>query len=193
MRLFAPARAAYRAIGRLTDALTDPALRERTAFATLAVYVALWTLYGVIAKSSQDLHFDMVEEIAWSRDLSFGYLKHPPFSAWLARAWFSVFPVTDGAFYLLAIVIAAVALWIAWKLAADYLDAEKRVLALALLTLVPFFNFHALKFNVNTPLMPLWGAATFFFLRSYGPRKIVYAALAGACAALAMMCKYWSV
>ena len=193
MRLFDPARAAYRAIGRLHDALADPAMRERTAFAALAVYVALWTLYGVIAKASQDLHFDMVEEIAWSRDLAFGYPKHPPFSAWLVRAWFGIFPVTDGAFYLLAIVVAAVALWIAWKLAADYLDAEKRIAGIALLTLIPFFNFHALKFNVNTPLMPLWAAATFFFLRSYVTRRIVYAVLAGACAALAMMCKYWSV
>ena len=59
----------------------------------------------------------------------------------------------------------ALALWIAWRLSADYLDGEKRVAGLALLTLVPFFNFHALKYNVNTVLLPLWAAAAFFFLR----------------------------
>ena len=48
----------------------------------------LWTLYGVIAKGSQGLHYDMTEVIAWSRDLGFGYLKHPPLAAviaWIER------------------------------------------------------------------------------------------------------------
>jgi 4-amino-4-deoxy-L-arabinose transferase-like glycosyltransferase len=193
MRLSEPAQAFDRAIGRLTGALTDPARRERTVLVVLAVYVVAWTLYGIVAKASQDLHPDMTETIAWSRDLAFGYLKHPPVSAWLVRAWFTVFPVADWSFYLLAIAVAALALWIAWKLAADYLDAEKRVVALALLTLIPFFNFHALKFNVNTVLMPLWAATTLWFLRAYATRSVVYAALAGAGAALAMMTKYWSV
>ena len=59
------------------------------------------------------------------------------------------------------------------------LDGEKRVVGLALLTLVPFFNFHALKFNVNTVLMPVWAATTFWFLRSYVTRSALYAVLAG--------------
>ena len=50
---------------RLLDALTDPARRERTVVAVLVAYVALWTLYGVIAKGSHDIHFDMVEMVAW--------------------------------------------------------------------------------------------------------------------------------
>ena len=58
---------------------------------------------------------------------------------------------------------------------------------------VPFFNFHALKFNVNTVLMPLWAATTFWFLRSYRTRSAVYAALAGIGAAACMLGKYWSV
>jgi hypothetical protein len=64
---------------------------------------------------------------------------------------------------------------------------------LALLTLVPFFNFHALKFNVNTVLMPLWAAATFWFLRAYTTRNALYAALAGVGAAACMLGKYWSI
>ena len=50
---------------------------------------------------------------------------------------------------------------------------------------MPFFNFHALKFNVNTVLMPLWAATTFWFLRSYTTRSALYAALAGLAAACA--------
>ncbi len=181
------------AVERLVDRLVDPARRERTALALLAGYTLLWTLYGVLARGSQDVHFDMVEVVGWSRDLALGYPKHPPLAAYVAALWFGVFPAADWSFYLLAILVAAVALWIGWRIAGDYLDSEKRVAALALLTLVPFFNFHALKFNVNTVLMPLWAATAWFFLRSVETRRPVWAALAGAFAALSLYGKYWSV
>jgi 4-amino-4-deoxy-L-arabinose transferase-like glycosyltransferase len=180
-------------VERLTDALTDPARRERTAVWVLLAYTAVWTLYGVLAKASQDLHFDMVEVVAWSRELALGYPKHPPLAAWVARAWFTVFPVADWSYYLLAIGTAALGLWIAWILSARYLDADKRVLGLALLTLTPFYNFHALKYNVNTVLIPLWAATTLWFLRSFETRSVSYAALAGLGAAACMLGKYWSV
>jgi hypothetical protein len=179
--------------GRLRAALTDPARRERTVVLALVAYALLWAVYGAIAKSSQGLHFDMVEVVAWSRDLSWGYLKHPPLAAALVWAWFAVFPVGEFSYYLLAMTMPALALWFAWRLSADYLEPEKRVAGLALLMLVPFFNFHALKFNVNTVLLPVWAATTFWFLRSYRTHSAGYAALAGFGAALCMLGKYWSV
>ena len=124
-RLAAPAE-------RLLAALSDRARRERTAVLVLIAYVAVWTLYGVLAKASQDMHPDMTEMVAWSRELALGYPKHPPFGAWLTAAWFAVFPVADWSFYLFAMTVAGVALWIAWKIAGDYLDGERRALAQAL-------------------------------------------------------------
>ena len=179
--------------GRLRGALIDPARRERMMLSVLAVYVALWTAYGTIAKGPQGLHPDMTEMLAWSRDLAWGYDKHPPLGAAVVWLWFHVFPVAEWSYYLLAMLMPALALWIVWRLSADYLDGEKRVVGVALLTLVPFFNFHALKFNANTVLLPLWAAATFFFLRSYRTRSAGYAALAGIAAAACMLGKYWSV
>jgi len=185
-RLLAP-------VERLTDALTDPVRCERAVVGVLAAYVVVWTLYGVLAKASQDVHYDMAEVAAWSREPSLGYAKHPPLAAWVVRGWFTLFPVADWAYYLLAITFAAVALWLAWLLFARFLDAEKRVVGLALLTLVPFFNFHALKFDHNAVLVPLWAAATLCFIRSFETRSIGWAALAGAAAAVAMLGKYWSI
>jgi 4-amino-4-deoxy-L-arabinose transferase-like glycosyltransferase len=189
MRLLAPGHA----IDRLRSALIDPARRERNVVAALAAYLVLWTIYGTITNSSLGLHADMTELIAWSRDLSFGYLKHPPLAAWLVRLWFSVLPVAEWSYYLLALLMPTIALWIAWRLSADYLDVEKRIFGLALLMLVPFFNFHALRFNVNTVLVPAWALATLWFLRSYRTRSALYAALAGIATAACMLGKYWSV
>jgi 4-amino-4-deoxy-L-arabinose transferase-like glycosyltransferase len=179
-------------IDRLIAKLIDPAHREWAAVIVIVVYVLGWTLYGVLAKMSQDVHPDMVEVFGWSRDLALGY-KHPPLSAWLTAIWFTFLPATDLAFYLLAMTVAGVALWTAWCLAGDYLSPQKRVAALGMLMLVPFYNFHALKFNANTILMPLWAATTLCFLRSFERRSAVWAAFAGLFAAGAMLGKYWSI
>jgi 4-amino-4-deoxy-L-arabinose transferase-like glycosyltransferase len=181
------------ALGRFLDALCDPQRRERTVILTLALYCVAWTVYALVAKASQDIHFDMGEMVAWSREIALGTPKHPPLPAWIAAAWFWVFPLDDWAYDLLAMATATVALWVAWRLSGYYLDDRKRVAGLAMLTLVPFFNFHALKYNANTAMMPWWALTTLFFLRSFETRGVGFAALAGVAAAGAMMSKYWSI
>ena len=178
---------------RIFDALTDPARSERTMLVLLAGYLGAWSIYGAIAKSSQDLHFDIGEMFAWSHQVSLSAPTHPPLGAWLVRIWFTVMPRQDWAFYLLAILVATVALWIAWRLAGRYLTPEKRVLGMALLTLLPFYNFHALKFNASSVLTPFWAATTWWFLLSFDTRRAGWAALAGFAAGAAMLGKYWSI
>ena len=179
--------------GRLRAALADPVRGGRALAATLAAYALLWALYGVIAKSGQDVHPDMAELVTWAREPALGYFKHPPFAAWLTAAWFAVFPVADWSYYLLAALMPTLALALIAAIAADYLDADERVAGLALMTLVPFFGVIALKFNVNTVLIPLWAATALCFLRAFERRSALWGALAGACAAAAMLTKYWSI
>jgi 4-amino-4-deoxy-L-arabinose transferase-like glycosyltransferase len=181
------------ALDRLLDALSDPKRRGRTIVIVLAVYCAAWTLYAVIAKASQDIHFDMGEMVAWSREVTFGTPKHPPLPAWLVGAWFGVFPLDSWAYDLLAMAMAAITLWVAFAVSVRYLDGPKSAVGFALLTLVPFFNFHSLKFNANSAMMPWWALTTWFFLRSFESRGLGFAALAGVAAAGAMLTKYWSV
>src|SRR5215471_7848771 len=118
-------------LARLMESLLDPRRREWTVIALLAAYVAIWSLYGAIAKGSQDIHFDMGEMVAWSREVVFGTPKHPPLPAWLVGFWFDVFPLRDWAYYLFAVLMATVALWISWRVCSRYLDDEKRVVGLA--------------------------------------------------------------
>jgi 4-amino-4-deoxy-L-arabinose transferase-like glycosyltransferase len=178
---------------RLFAALVDPARCERTMLWLLAGYVAAWSAYGAIAKGSQDLHFDIGEMFAWSHQIGLSAPTHPPLGAWLVRLWFGVMPAQDWAFYLLAILVATVALWIAWRIAGRYLPPEKRVLGVALLSLLPFYNFHALKYNASSVLTPFWAATTWWFLLSFETRRASFAALAGFAAGAAMLGKYWSI
>ncbi len=186
-------RTARNKFERLTEALADPLRSDRAMLLLLGGYTVIWTAYGSVAKSSQDVHPDMAELIAWSRELSFGYPKHPPLGAWLVRLWFSIFPLSDWSYYLLAMLMPTIALWIVWRLSADYLDIDKRVISVALLMLIPLYNFHALKFNANTILLPTWAATTLAFLRSYRTTSLRYSVLAGLGAGLCMLAKYWSI
>jgi hypothetical protein len=169
------------------------ALRERAVVCVIVSYLLIWTLYAVISHVPQQLHADMLEAAALSRDPSWGYSKHPPLWIWTVGLWFAVFPSEPWAFYLLALVIPTVALLITWQLSAQWLTPRKRVLGLALLTLIPFYNFHAQRYNANTILLPLWGVTTLWFVRSYQTRSILYSVLAGVGAAGAMLGKYWSI
>ncbi len=208
-------------LGRLFDALCDPKRRTRTVAVVLLAYCAVWTVYAVIAKSSQDFHFDMGEMVAWSREVTLGTPKHPPLPAWLIGAWFAVFPLAPWAYDLFAMAGAAAAIGIAFALSTRYLDGAKGAVGLAFLTLVPFFNFHAFKFNANSAMMPWWALSIWFFLRSFEasssgtagvppaarqegeeaetgraghqPSGVALAVLAGVAAAAAMMVKYWAV
>jgi 4-amino-4-deoxy-L-arabinose transferase-like glycosyltransferase len=178
---------------RLVTALLDPARRERIIAGLLVAYAAIWTLFAVISRSSRDIHYDMGEMAAWANESLLGHPKHPQFAAWVAAFWFSVFPHSDWAFYLLGIGSATLALWVSWRLSARWLDDKKRIVGLALLTLVPFFNIYPLRYNVNTILISLWAITTLWFLHSFVKRSLPAAAFAGIGAAASMMGKYWSI
>jgi 4-amino-4-deoxy-L-arabinose transferase-like glycosyltransferase len=179
-------------LARLVDALADPRRSHRTAAALLVAYALLWWAYALVAKSTQDIHFDMGEVFSWSTELAYGYPKHPPFPAWVAAAWFAVFPRADWAYYLLSAVSISLAIWFAWLIAARFVEGDKRALALVLLAFAPTFNFQPLKFNSNALLIPTWAGATWLFVRSYQERTWIMGALAGMVAAFAMLTKYWS-
>lgn len=178
---------------RLVDGVADPKRGDATAFALIAVYVLVWWAYAVIAKGSQDIHFDMGEVAIWGLVPAFGYPKHPPFPGWVATAWFAIFPRADWSFYLLSATSIGIALWFVWLIATRFVVGDKRALALAMLALSPDFNFQPLKFNSNALLIPVWAAASYAFLRSFQDRTLAWGILAGVAAALAMLTKYWSI
>jgi 4-amino-4-deoxy-L-arabinose transferase-like glycosyltransferase len=180
------------ALVRLIDGLADPARRRRAALTFVLGYGALWFVYGVIAKSSQDLNADMAEMVVWSRELAWGYPKHPPLLAFVLWGWFKVFPLADWAYLLLAVVTVSAGIFLAIELCAEWLGREKLAAAPFLLAAIPFYNFLGLKFDQNSVLIPLWALAMWAMLRALDTRHIGWAALAALAAAAAMLSKYWS-
>ena len=181
------------ALDRLIDDLQDPSRRQRSLLLLLAAYALVWTVYGVISRSAQDVNADMAETVIWSRELALGYPKHPPFLPYVVRLWFSVFPVADWAYLLLALLTVSAGLYLAFQLAGEWLSGPKRVAVPFLLTLIPFYNFLGLKFDQNSALIPLWALAMWALVRSLKTRHAGWALLCGVATAAAMLTKYWSI
>ncbi len=180
------------ALLRVIGGLADPARRRRAAFVFCLCYGVLWFIYGVIAKSSQDLNADMAEMIVWTREMALGYPKHPPFLAWVLWAWFKIFPLADWAYLLLAVATVSAGIFLAIELCAEWLEGEKLAAVPFLLATIPFYNFLGLKWDQNSVLIPLWALAMWAMLRTLDTRHLGWAALAGIAAAAAMLTKYWS-
>ncbi len=117
------------------------------------------------------MQIDIAELVALSHRPALGYAKHAPFAAWLMHAWFTLFPIRDWSCYLLAMVYAALGLWIAWRLYERFLDPDKRIVALVCRMLVPYFNFLGLRFDHNAVLGALWAATTLCFIRFCDTRE----------------------
>jgi 4-amino-4-deoxy-L-arabinose transferase-like glycosyltransferase len=178
---------------RIVSAWYDSERSGWAVWSLLGLFVLIWTLFQVIVHSATDLHFDMPEMYGWSRHPAFGYYKHPPLCAWLAGAWFAVFPTADWAYYLLAMTIAASGLFAVDLIARRYVSGDKRLLVLLLLLLTPFYQFLGELFNPNQVLLWLWPLATYCFLRAFETRRPGWSAAAGGVAALAMLGKYYSI
>src|ERR1700716_2560053 len=156
-------------------------------------FIAVWLAFLVIAYVGGDLHSDVLETWTFGRSIEWGYSKHPPLMGWVARAWTSVFPLTNWSFQLMALVNAAFALWTIDLISRRFVKGDKRMIVLLLLMLLPIYQFHAQRFNANAVLLAAWPLTTYRFLRSFETREIRWAVAAGATAALAMLGKYYSV
>jgi 4-amino-4-deoxy-L-arabinose transferase-like glycosyltransferase len=155
-------------------------------------FIAVWLAFLVIAYIGGDLHSDVLETWTLGRSIEWGYSKHPPLMGWVARAWTSVFPLTNWSFQLMALTNAAIALWAVDLISRRFVTGDKRIIVLLLLMLLPVYQLHAQRFNANAILLATWPLATYCFLRSFETRRVGWAIAAGASAALAMLGKYYS-
>ena len=159
----------------------------------LVGFVAVWQLYLSIAYYDGDLHPDVLETWTFGRSIAWGYSKHPPLMGWIARAWTSVFPLSNWSFELMALTNSAIAMWMVDLISRRFVSGDKRLIVLFLLMLQPTYQFHAQRFNANTVLLAVWPLATYCFLRSFETRHLGWAVATGAASALAMLGKYYSL
>jgi 4-amino-4-deoxy-L-arabinose transferase-like glycosyltransferase len=156
-------------------------------------FVAVWTLYGSISTAGLSLPGDMAEAFVWGGQFRFGYNQHPPFWAWIAGAWFMVFPHRNWAFYLLAVINSAIGLVGCWWLIGRFAVEWERRAAFSLLLLTPFYTFLCYKYNANTIFLSIWPWTLYCFIASMETGRWTEAIWFGVTLGIALMSKYYAV
>lgn len=175
-------------VSRAWKTLPDTA---RVAIGIFA-FITIWTTFHAISHGMRAINDDTAEAYVWGQQFEWGFWKHPPFWAWIAGAWFDVFPRNVASIALLASVNAAIGLVGAWKLTGCFLRDESRASATVLLLLTPLYTFLAFTFNANSIFIPLWPWTAYFFVRAIDRQSFGASILFGAMAAIDMMSKYYA-
>ncbi|MEJ7138748.1 glycosyltransferase family 39 protein [Amphibiibacter pelophylacis] len=162
------------------------------------IWTLLWWAMRTLARPNLDGYGDMLENYAWGQVFEWGTHKHPPLQAWLAGAWFRVWPDTAWAYWLLAGLNVAVALaGVAALARQDAKAGRSRSLALVAVLLAALalpYSTLAGKLNANSVLLAVWPWLVWVLLRSVRAhgRPLLQAVALGLLAALAMLGKYYS-
>jgi 4-amino-4-deoxy-L-arabinose transferase-like glycosyltransferase len=155
----------------------------------LSVHLFVWTIVPSI--SNINLPLDTIEALAWASNLSWGFEKHPPLSAFFLEIFYQIFGRQDWAYYLLSQIFVVFSFVIIFKLAKEFLKNDVHaLLSVLLLEGIYFYNFTTPEFNVNVCQMPFWTLTVYFFWQSYKDNKIQNWVLFGLFAALGVLSKY---
>jgi hypothetical protein len=156
------------------------------------LFIVAWTLHGAIAGAGRSLHGDLLEAYAWGKEFQLGYNQHGPFWAWIAGAWFSVFPVSNASFVLLEAVNSGMGLLGVWMLAGLFVKGPARHAVPLLLLATPLYTVMAFKYNANTIFVSLWPWTLYFFVKSLDDLRLRDALFFGAMAAACILSKYYA-
>ena len=155
----------------------------------LLLHVIVWTL--VPALSNVNLPLDTIEALAWSSNLQWGFLKHPPLSGFFVEVVHRLIGSQDWAYYLLSQLFIATSFFIIWIFSKDFFKNQtSRLISILLLEGIYFYNFTSPEFNVNVCQLPFWALSVLFVWRGIKNNKALDWLLFGFFAALGILSKY---
>ena len=155
----------------------------------LLLHLLIWTIAPSI--SNINLPLDTIEALAWGSNLSWGYPKHPPVSAFMTEVAYSFFGNQDWAYYLLSQIFVIVAFFYVWNF--SNLIFKNKLLSLfsvLLLEGIYFYNFTSPEFNVNVCQLPFWALVVFYSWKALNNEKISDLILLGIFMSIGFLTKY---
>ena len=155
----------------------------------LISHLIVWTLVPSI--SNLNLPLDTIEALAWGSNLSWGYSKHPPVSAFMVELMFNFFGNQDWAYYLLSQICVIIAFIYVWKFS-NFIFKNKlySLCSILLLEGIFFYNFTSPEFNVNVCLLPFWALVVYYSLRALNYEKTSDLILLGIFMSIGFLTKY---
>ena len=155
----------------------------------LISHLLIWTL--VPALSNNNLPRDTIEALAWGSNLSWGFEKHPPLSAFATEVFFNIFGNQDWSYYFLSQLFVVSAFYFAWIFSKDiFKNQNYSIISLLILESIYFYNFTTPEFNVNICQLPFWALTVLYGWRGLKYNKNLDWLLFGLFAGLGVLSKY---
>ena len=154
-------------------------------------HLIIWTL--VPSLTNKNLPLDTIEALAWGSNLDWGFIKHPPMSAFFLEVFYNIFGAQDWAYYLLSQIFVLIAFYYVFKFAKEFLgNISLALISILLLTSIFFYNFTTPEFNVNVCQLPFWSIVVYYSWRIYNFKEIKLSdcLLVGLFAAIGFLSKY---
>ena len=127
----------------------------------LLSHLIIWTVAPSV--SNINLPLDTIEALAWGSNLSWGYTKHPPVSAFLVELVYNFFGNQDWAYYLLSQICLIIAFIYVWKFSnLIFKNKLHSLCSVFILEGIFFYNFTSPEFNVNVCQLPFWALVVFY-------------------------------
>ena len=152
-------------------------------------HLVVWTVSPTI--SNVNLPLDTIEALAWGSNLSWGYSKHPPLSAFIVETVFSFFGNKDWAYYFLSQIFVILGFIYVWKF--SNLIFKNKIYSLCSVLLIEgiyFYNYTSPEFNVNICQIPFWALTVYYSYKSLKFEKTSDFLLLGLFSALGFLSKY---
>ena len=161
---------------------------NRTFYLFLLFHLIIWTIVPSI--SNLNLPLDTIEALAWGSNLSWGFAKHPPVSAFMVEFIYSFFGNQDWSYYFLSQLFIIIGFVYVWKF--SNLIFKEKIYSLSSIFLLEgifFYNFTSPEFNVNVCQIPFWAITVFYSWRSIKYEKISDLVLLGIFMSLGFLSK----
>ncbi|MCO4759269.1 MAG: glycosyltransferase family 39 protein, partial [Oceanospirillaceae bacterium] len=164
---------------------------NRTLLVALGVHCLLWFLLPSLLQPNANL--DVVEGLTWGQEWQLGYDKHPLLAPWLTYAITLLSPASNWPIFLLSQIAVLTAFWAQYSVGRTFLGKQPALVAVLLLTLVPYYNYLTPEFNPNILQLAIWALTVLFGFRAINHNRLWDWLMLGVCSGLAMLTKYYSV
>ena len=132
----------------------------------LIAHLIIWTAIPFF--TNKNLPLDAIEKLAWASNFDWGFNKHPPMSALLAKIFYNIFGTNDWAYYMLSQLCVIFSFLIIWKLSKYFFKViEYRLISVLLLVGIYFYNYTTPEFNVYISELPFWSLTVFYSWKVY--------------------------
>ena len=157
----------------------------------LTAHLFLWTL--IPSLTNNNLPLDTIEALAWGSNLEWGFIKHPPMSAFFPEVFFQIFGSQDWIYYLLSQIFVVISFYYVFKFSKEFFNSDLLgLISVLLIEAIYFYNFTTPEFNVNVCQLPFWSLTVYFSWKIYTSKEIKFTDcfLVGLFAAFGFLSKY---